>query len=581
MDVTPYLEVMHPAPRVLFESLDTRRTRPRFMLPTPDGNWEAVTWGAFAREVEEVTLALESLGLEREDRATIFGYNSVSWMSAALAIQAAGGAMVPIYPSSTAQQAIYVITHSDARVLFIDSQAHLTALLEHRSDFALGLLAIIALGDDVDMARAIDSLPEEAHSLSTEARDTLIARFKTWSQARAMGREIAAKKPGHIMELLEEIDLDQAAVMLYTSGTTGAPKGVPLTHRNIGVNGQDWLVCNGPMLEEGYTDLLWLPLSHIFGFGEVCLGNTLGFVTYWSSPLRVLSDLPVVRPEVFMSVPRLFEKLATSAMGADGKQDERQKLDEVTGGNLKFCLSGGAGLKPAIKEFLYGHDILVIEGYGLTEASPTLTLNRPDDFRFDSVGKPLPSVELKLAEDGEILARGPSIFHGYHKNEKATMETFTEDGWLLTGDVGRWTEDGFLQIIDRKKEILVTAGGKNIPPANIEVNFRDEALIAHLVVYGDGKPYLTAGVWLDELAVTQKLAGEDDTPARRQALVQECVERVNASLPRHETIKRFVLMSEPLTVEGGLITPTLKVKRKKVYERFAEEFEALYTTPRT
>jgi long-chain acyl-CoA synthetase len=568
MDVTPYLEVMHPAPRVLFESLEARRTRPRFMLPTGDGDWQAVTWGAFAREVEEVTLALEHMGLEREDRATIFGYNSVSWMSAALAIQAAGGAMVPIYPSSTAQQAIYVITHSDARVLYIDSQAHLTALLEHRSDFALGLLAIVALGDDVDMASAIDSLPEEAHSLDRDQRALLIERFHTWSQARAIGQSIAEQSPGRIMELLDAISLDQAAVMLYTSGTTGAPKGVPLTHRNIGVNGQDWLRCNAPLLEQGYTDLLWLPLSHIFGFGEVCLGNTLGFVTYWSSPLRVLTDLPVVKPEVFMSVPRLFEKLATHAMEGEDVTAQRDLLNGVTGGNLRFCLSGGAGLKPAIKQFLHAHDMLIIEGYGLTEASPTLTLNRPGDFRFDSVGKPLPSVEIKLAEDGEILARGPSIFHGYHKNEKATADTFTSDGWLLTGDVGRWTEDGFL-------EIIVTAGGKNIPPANIELNFRDEALIAHLVVYGEGKPYLTAGVWLDDAVVVQRL-GDQGSDAQRFELAQECIDRVNASLPRHETIKRFALIKEPLTVEGGLVTPTLKIKRKKVYAHFAQAFEDLY-----
>ena len=575
MDVSPYLTEMHPAPRVLFEGLATRRSRPRFMLPTQEGDWEAMTWGAFASEVEAIALLLHELGLEAADRGAIFGYNSVSWMSAALGLQAAHGTMVPIYPSSTAEQAYYVVDHSDARVLFVDSQPHLEALLAHAPELIDPMIAIIALSDEVSMARAVASLADM--DLSREHRRRLLERFYTWSEATRAGRAFAESDPDRIWMLLHGIELDRPAVMLYTSGTTGAPKGVPLTHRNIGVNGQDWLVCNGPLIEEGYTDLLWLPLSHIFGFGEVCLGNTLGFVTYWSDPSRVLGDLPEVKPHVFMSVPRIFEKLAMAAMkqGGEDADAQREALDAVTGGNFKFCLSGGAGLKPAIKEFFHGHGVLIIEGYGLTEASPTLTLNRPDDFRFDSVGKPLPSVELKLAEDGEILARGESIFAGYHKNPEATAGTFTEDGWLLTGDIGRWTEDGFLQIIDRKKEILVTAGGKNISPANIELQFKDEPLIAHVVVYGDAKPFLTAGVWLDESVASEKL-GEEDCASARQALAESIVEKINAQLPRHETVKKIVVVHEPLTIESGLVTPTLKIKRKKIYERFHDTFESLY-----
>ncbi len=577
MDVTPLLEDMFPAPRVLFESLEARRSRPRFMLPDGQGDWEAITWGAFADEVEDIALMLHNLGLNPTERATIFGYNSVSWMSAALGIQAAGGSMVPIYPSSTPEQVMYVVSHSDARVLFVDSQAHLDALLEYKIDFALDMLAIVSLAENVSVSSSMARiLTQQPDALTIEQRKTLIEKFYTWSQAREVGRAFAKHNPEQIYTMVRAIEMDQPAVMLYTSGTTGLPKGVPLTHHNIGVNGQDWLVCNGPLLEEGYTDLLWLPLSHIFGFGEVCLGNTLGFVTYWSSPIHVLADLPRVKPQVFMSVPRLFEKLATAAMEEDTKEAQRQRLDEVTGGNLKFCLSGGAGLKPAIKEFLYEHDMLIIEGYGLTEASPTLTLNRPDDFRFDSVGKPLPSVQLKLADDGEILAKGDSIFHGYHKNPEATAGTFTEDGWLLTGDIGKWTEDGFLQIVDRKKEILVTAGGKNIPPANIEIHFRDEPVIAQLVVYGDSKPYLVAGVWLDPFELKRELGDRAEDHEAQLLMVEELIQKANAHLPRHETIKKFAIIPEPLTVEGGLVTPTLKVKRKKVYERFQDTFESLY-----
>ena len=579
MDVSKYMD-LNPAARVVFNSLPERRTRVRFMVPDGQGDWRAITWGAFANEIEAVGLYLNSIGLKLGDRATILAYNCVEWMSAALGIQAAGGVMVPIYPSSTSEQIAYVVEHSDARVLFVDSEKLLRRVLEQWEQVEGGLLRIIALNDTLDVAKSLEALRAEGKAAPSASK--VSEKFVAWSQVRSQGRALAEESPDKIYQLLDNVSIDHNAVMLYTSGTTGLPKGVPLTHRNVGVNGRDWMQCNAPLLEEGYVDLLWLPLSHIFGFGEVCLGNTLGFVTYWTDPVNVLAQLPEVRPEVFMSVPRMFEKMATAAMDESTQKAQRAKLDAITGGNLKFCLSGGAGLKREVKEFLFSHDMLIIEGYGLTEASPTLTLNRPSDFRFDSVGKPLQSVELKLAEDGEILARGESIFNGYHKNARATEETFTADGWLKTGDIGRWTDDGFLQIIDRKKEILVTAQGKNIPPTNIEIRFRDDPYIAHVVAYGDGKPFITAGVWLHEEAIEPYLEehgvkGDDARAEALQKLVTERVERANQGLARFETIKKFVIVDEPLTVENGLLTPTLKVKRKKVYERFNDSFESLYS----
>src|SRR5579863_1649489 len=224
-----------------------------------------------------------------------------------------------------------------------------------------------------------------------------------------------------------------------------------------------------------------------------------------------------------MSVPSLWEKLATAAMGGATSESRAERLAAVTGARLRFCLSGGAGLKREIKELLYELGVLVIEGYGLTETSPTLTLNRPDAFRFDTVGKPLPSVELKLAEDGEIMARGPTVFGGYHKDPVATQEAFTHDGWFKTGDVGRFTDDGFLQIVDRKKDILVTAGGKNVPPANIEQRFADDPFLAHVVVYGEGKKYLVAGVWLNEAAVASHLASSGASDEARADVVRALV----------------------------------------------------------
>jgi len=576
LDITPYME-LKSAPHAVFDALPERRSRPRFMVPTGDGDYRAVTWGSFADSIRRAALFLAAAGLQPGDRATVFAPNRVEWMSAALAIQAAGGVMVPIYPASTAEQAAYVVEHSDARFVFVDTAALLGRIFIAWPRYA-NVDRIVLLDDALDAEKVLTGLRAEGRALPGAAE--VEKRVVSWSRVQALGAARDAEKPGEFEQRLGAISLDAPGMMLYTSGTTGNPKGVPLTHRNVGVNGRDWLRCNAPLLDEQAVDLLWLPMSHIFGFGEACLGNTLGFTTYLTDPANALAELPRVRPNVFMSVPAYWEKLAMQALTESDRDKKRAKLAEVTGGRLEFCLSGGAGLKREVKELFYDCGLLIIEGYGLSECSPTLTLNRPGEFRFDSVGKPLPSVELKLAEDGEILAKGDSVFGGYHKDPDATREAFTQDGWLKTGDVGRFTEDGFLQIVDRKKEILVTAGGKNVPPANIELRFADDPVIAHLVVYGDGKKYLVAGVWLDPETADAELSRRGARPAARkkalEELVQERIDRVNAELARYEQVKRFIIMDTPLTVAGGLMTTTLKLRRKKIYEAFKDQFEAIY-----
>ncbi len=578
MDVTPYIARIDPAPLAVFNRLETHRDKPRFMLPRQGGGWDAVTWGQFATEIEEIGAYLIARGIAHRDRGAVFAPNRVEWMSAALGLEAAGGVMVPVYPASTAEQAAYILEHSDAKVVFVDTPALLARLFAASAALS-NVETVITLDDSVDPGKIADSAVEKG-LCSREAAEALRERVVLWSSARAQGRAKLAADPTVVRRSMAAIDLDAPAVMLYTSGTTGNPKGVPLTHNNVGVNGRDWLVCNGPVIDEGAVDLLWLPFSHIFGFGEACLGNTLGFTTYMSDPASVLSKLPEVKPTVFMSVPAYWEKIAMGVATEADPSKRSEKLAALTGGRFQFCLSGGAGLKREVKELFHQCGVLIIEGYGLTECSPTLTLNRLDRFRFDSVGVALPSVELKLAEDGEILAKGPNIFAGYHKDPEATRGTFTEDGWFKTGDVGRWTEDGFLQIIDRKKDILVTAGGKNVPPVNIELRFADEPLFTHVVVYGDGKRFLTAGVWINEGVAKALLGAQWDDEAGRDAalhkLVQERVDRVNAQLANYESIKKFVVMPAALTVEGGLLTASLKVRRKKVYEAFKAQFEGLY-----
>lgn len=575
MDITPFLE-MKPAPRAVFDMLAERKDKTRFHVPDAKGGYTKVTWGEFADEIRDIALFLHG-ELRSEDRACIYAPNRVAWASAALAIQAAGGVIVPIYPASTTEGAAYVASHSDAKVIFVDTPALLGRLLEAWPSLSQ-VSKIVTLDDGLDAQRVRESLA--AKGVAMPSKEDVEKRVIPWSKAREIGARKHAEDPQGFTKMMHAVSIDQLGMMLYTSGTSGNPKGVPLSHKNVAVNGLDWLKCNGPLLEENMVDVLWLPMSHIFGFGEMCLGNTLCMETYLSDPVSCLGKLAELRPHVFMSVPSHWEKLAHMSMHEPTPEARLKKFAETTGGRLKFCLSGGAGLKREVKDYFYSGGVLIIEGYGLTETSPTLTLNRPDAFRFDSVGKPLPSVELKLAEDGEILARGANVFRGYHKDPAATKEAFTADGWFQTGDVGRFTDDGFLQIIDRKKDILVTAGGKNVPPANIEIRFADDPHFAHVVVYGEAKKFLVAGVWLNEALVAETLkargVSEADAKAAREKLVADGVAKVNANLASYESIKKFHIMSSPLTVEAGLLTASFKVRRKKVYEAFKAEFEGLY-----
>ncbi|MEO6774200.1 MAG: AMP-dependent synthetase/ligase [Kofleriaceae bacterium] len=542
MDVS-HLIGLAPAPQAVFARLPTHRHRVRFQVR--DGAaWAPVTWGQFAAQIRGVARWLIEHDLEPGERIAIYAHNSVAWASAALGAQTAGAVFVPIYPASTPEQVAFILDHAEIRYVFV---------------------AGAELATKLDQARALVARAPEVVDLAGAAWAPDAPIGEPTSIRAAAARDIAA--PTLVDARLGALDLDQPAQMLYTSGTSGNPKGVPLTHRNVARNGADWLEVLAPLLAEGDRDLLWLPMSHIFGFGELCAGNLLGWETYLASPADVLDLLPGVAPQVFMSVPAYWEKIAR-AVTAGPSNDRGEALRRVTGGRLRFCLSGGAGLKVEIKELLHAHGLLIIEGYGLTETSPTLTMNRPDAFRFDTVGKPFPSLELRLEADGEILARGDNVFGGYFKDPSATAAAFTEDGWFRTGDVGRWTQDGFLQIVDRKKDILVTAGGKNIPPANIEARFVDDPVIERVVVYGDARSYLVAAVWpRPELAVA--------TP-ERDALIAQRIEAINQQLARYESIKRFFVAEAPLSVDDGTLTASLKLRRKAVYDRLRHRFEALY-----
>lgn len=522
MDVSSITDIK-PAPAAVFARLVTHRDRPRFHVRDAQNTWQPVTWGQFAEQIRAVARWLIDHDLQPGERIAIYANNSVAWAATALGVQTAGGLFVPIYPASTPEQVAYILDHAEIKHAFVAG-----GQLVERMEKALSLIA-----NKPNVTNLESGFWTGSVALDRAAPEVVDARFAA-------------------------VDLDSIAEMLYTSGTSGNPKGVPLSHRNVGSNGSDWLTVLAPLLAENDVDLLWLPMSHIFGWGELCAGNLLAWETYLASPADVLELLPAIRPHVFMSVPAYWEKIARKIQQSD--------LVSATGGRMRFCLSGGAGLKVEIKQQLHANGMLVIEGYGLTETSPTLTMNQPGNFRFDTVGKPFPSLELKLADDGEILARGDNVFKGYFKDPTATANAFTADGWFCTGDVGRWTEDGFLQIIDRKKDILVTAGGKNVPPANIEAKFVDDPVIERVVVYGDAKSYLVAAVW----PRAEVPAGE------AQQLIGARVEAINTELARHESIKKFFVAEAPLSVEDGTLTSSLKLRRKAVYDRLRDRFEALY-----
>lgn len=548
-----------------FHSAEKWADKPRFMLKQ-DGEWTPVLWGEYQQKVESLVCAINSLGLGAGDKVGIYSDNNLEWIYAGIASMTAQTVLVPIYHANTSEQAAFVINHSDIKLLFIQNSGLLDFLLSSGDKFPQLEYVVVMENDNVDNQAGIKCF--------------------NMLDFYSLGDDYQAKNPATVEELVNGVAPEMIAQMLYTSGTTGDPKGVPLSHGNLIASTSDWLELNGSFVSPESVDLHWLPNSHIFGWGSIGLGNIMGFTSYLTNPFEVLDLMPELKPHLFMSVPLYYNKLYEQAISvSENQEDQIRELIRLTGGRIKFLLSGGAGLKKSIKEFFLQADMWITEGYGLTECSPTLTMNRRDSYNFDSVGKPYPSVELKLADDGEILAKGPVVFNGYYKDPVATTNAFTKDGWFKTGDVGEWLDGGFLKIVDRKKDIIVTTGGKNIPPANIEKLFATDPVIEHLLVYGDGMKFLTALVSLNELMTREHLNTNGSTTDEWRDLCQsedvnnlvnEKIDNANEQLAPFERIKKFVITHEHLTPLNGMLTPSLKVKRKEVHNRFKEQLNELY-----
>ncbi|PIQ28330.1 hypothetical protein COW36_04150 [bacterium (Candidatus Blackallbacteria) CG17_big_fil_post_rev_8_21_14_2_50_48_46] len=534
----------------LFAAIEKWQDQPRFMIPAGE-NWQSITWNQYGKDVRALGGYLTG-GLETQEKVAVLGNTSYAWIVAYSAIQSVRGIVVPIYPASKGDLIEYFLDHSESRILFCDA-----SFLKTLATISLGKIEkIILLEGDADT----HNLPVPVLSFAQALEEGL-----------GQGASFESR--------LSTVASEDLATIIYTSGTTGLPKGVMLSHSNLEASSHDWIQLNGPHIPQNAVDIHWLPLSHAFGIGAIMLGNRLGWQSWFASPKDVLDRFASVKPHTFLSVPAYWEKLYLQIQAAGG---DKAAFEKVTGGRLVFGLSGGAGLKKEIKEGFYNLGLLVIEGYGLTECSPTLTMNRFEAFNFDSVGVAYPSVTLKLAEDGEILAKGPNVFKGYYKDAEATAGAFDQAGWFKTGDVGQWLEGGFLKIIDRKKEILVTSGGKNVPPQNIERKFQDNPLIQHLIVYGDGKKYLTALVTLEETALRKALNDSESpwealcTSEKAYTLAMEQIQTVNQELASYETLKKIWICPKPLTVEDNLLTASFKARRKAIYERYGNELEQLY-----
>lgn len=553
--------------------------------------WVDISFGEFGDAISEIALGLMALGIEKGDRVSILANTRPEWTFACFGILSAGAVSVSIYQTNSPAEVQYVADHSESKVIFVEDAEQLAKVEECRDRLPHLETVVIFEGE--------------------AAGDNVL----TLDQLRESGREGDAAK---LDERIASVTPDDYAVFIYTSGTTGPPKGVMLTHDNYRQ------VVNMTLQQGVFSgdDLvyLFLPLAHAFAllvlFGAIDLGTP---IAYWEKdPQKIVPNLMEVKPTYFPSVPRIFEKIYTMATSAAEDPELMKKAVQVGvkvrelqergepvpdelqahfdqaeeklfvnvrnlfGGRIRQCVTGAAPIAKEILEFFYACGVPIMEGYGMTETSTVATVNTLEAHRFGSIGKPLPGVEVKIGEDGEILLRGANMMHGYFKNDEATRETLEDDGWLHTGDLGYLDDDGFLFINGRKKDIIITAGGKNITPANLENGLKQNRWISQAVVIGDRRPYLVALITLDPEEVpkfAEEHGLEPDAVAdseEMRAEVQKVVDEVNADYGRVEQIKKFKILPEDLTQEGGTLTPTLKVKRNVVNEKYEPQIEELY-----
>ena len=568
-----------------------------------DGTWHTLHWRQVGEVVRELATGLLVLGRLKEDAIGILSASRAEWVQADFAIFSVGCRTIPIYPTYPPDLIQYLVNDAGVKTLFVEDTGQLAKVLEVQGKM-----------DGLEQIVVMQGYEGEASP-----------RIMTWGELRRLGRDNVERLKSDLAGRVSEVRPEDIATIVYTSGTTGPPKGVVQTHGNH--MGTLESAAKMETITSGDTHLLFLPLAHSFARLESFLGVHRGLTTAFAENIDKLRDnLPEVKPNFICSVPRVFEKvyagvIAKAEAGSPikkkifhwavgvGREVSRlkqakkpvpaglgfkyrlahklvfSKLHAALGGRLRFAVSGGAPLSKEIAEFFHAAGILILEGYGLTETCPSLTFNRLDHFKFGSVGQAQPGIEVKIAPDGEILGRGPNIAKGYFKKPEATAEVFLADGWFATGDIGRFDEDGFLYITDRKKDLIVTAGGMNIAPQNIENLLKGDPFISQAMVHGDKRPYPVAIITVnpEELAKFAKEQGILNTEPVALAKHPKVVERVarivearNAELQSYAKVKKFAILPGDFTVENGLLTPTLKVKRRIITDKHRELLDSLY-----
>lgn len=582
----------------LFQDTAERRGEEACLRFKQGGIWRSLSWTQTLAQIKHLSESLKKLGVKSGDRVALLSNTRYEWTLLDMSILSLGAVTVPIYHSSVAEEIQHILNDSGARVLFAENSTQLEKVLKVKGNL-----------NGVEKTVLIDG-------------KVMGDGLMTFEEFKALAEGIESDFGARI----RQIELDQLATLVYTSGTTGPPKGVMLTHGNIAYE-VDAAEKSFP-INPNDISLVFLPLAHILARVIQFFQLKVGFThAYAESIDKLLEDIAEIKPHFMVSVPRIFEKIYTKVMndveGGSGLKrnifywalevgKERSgyvlhekplpaglklrysiasklvfsKLHKKLGGRIRFFVSGGAPLSKDIAEFFHAADILILEGYGLTETTAAVNLNLPNLMRFGYVGKILPYIEEKIASDGEILVRGPMVFTGYWNNPKATAEAIDAEGWFHTGDIGEFDEQGLLRITDRKKDIIVTAGGKNVAPQNIENLMKTKPIFSQVVIHGDRRKYLTALVTLnpDEVKAKAKewgLAFETYAQLVQEPKiydwVKKVVDEINHELPKYESIKRFAILDKDFSIETGELTPTLKVKRKVINERYRDLFDSLYS----
>ncbi|SNS45131.1 long-chain acyl-CoA synthetase [Micrococcales bacterium KH10] len=558
------------------------------------GRWMALTGSELDAEVIALAKGLIARGVVPGDRVGIMAHTSISWALLDWAIWAVGAVSVPMYETSSNEQVEWICRDAKVDLLFVGNDDFLSV---------------------VNDARSIGPVPD--------ADNVLVLDQGALDALKLAGQDISDEEIARSRGLANGDDL---ATIIYTSGTTGRPKGVELTHANFAILAQNAAAQFPEIVSApGAKVLLFLPMAHVFARFIHVLGTSANSVVgYVSDISTLLDDLEAFKPTWLLAVPRVFEKVYNGAdqkASLGGKQKifrwaaktsiaysralstpsgpsiglklqhrvadllVLKKIRALLGGNAKFAVSGGAALGERLGHFYRGLGLLVLEGYGLTETTAPISVNLPKNIKIGTVGRPFPGCSVRIADDGEVLLKGPSVFSRYHNNPEATAEVF-DDGWFHSGDLGSLDEDGYIRITGRKKELIVTAGGKNVAPAVLEDRLRGHPLVSQCVVVGDGRPFVGALVTLDADALPGwlKTHGKEDMPVAEAmtdsdvlASLDQAIARTNRAVSRAESIRKFQVLGSDFTVESGYLTPSLKVKRDLVLKDFAHEVDAIYT----